>query len=355
MNDSPNDATRRLLLRQGLALSGAALLATSPLARAAAATPALPPVTFLSPEAAADALAHGDTYYAGMGLQEIRARVHAELPGLSLADARNAARDHDVAAILPFSDDARAAIGGIVERMQSLLAERAPLYARTPWSFIQLDDRAEGGMPHTRGPHIVLPKAAVDAWTGMHREAAAAGKLATAPFGRSLLLHEQTHVLERLYPERFEPLITKVFGFTRLLVAPITPWLATHRCTNPDGPDVVWAFNLEQLGGDGWILPDVVLPDGPLPRMPEDFQAVALSLARDGDAWRIVEAGGEPKRQPLDELPGYDGYFPFPDEDFHPNEIAAVTLSHWILKDAPNLAAQPKMADVGAWAAIGLR
>ena len=357
MIDSPNDATRRLLLRRGLGLAGAALLGAPALARAAAdaGAPALPQVTFLAPEAAADALAHGDTYYAGMGLQEIRARVRAELPGASLADARVAVRDDDVAAILPFSDEARTALRGIVERMQPLLAQRAPLYARTPWSFIQLDDRAEGGMPHTRGPHIVLPKAAVDAWVAMHREMTDAGKLAETPRGRGLLLHEQTHVLERLYPERFEPLITRVFGFTRLPVAPITPWLAAHRCTNPDGPDVVWAFNLEHIGGDGWILPDVVLPDGPLPRMPEDFRAVAIDLARDADGWRIVEEHGEPKRQRLDKVPSYDSWFPFPDEDFHPNEIAAVALSHWILKDVPNLAALPKMADVGAWAALGLR
>ena len=353
MNDSPNDATRRLLLRQGLALAGAALLATSPLARAADVAP--PQMTFLAPEAAADFLAHGDGYYAGMGLQEIRARVRSALPGMSLADARVAVREYDVAAVLPFSDAARSALRGIVERMQPLLAERAPLYARTPWSFIQLDDRAEGGMPHTRGPHIVLPKAAVDAWVAMDQEMREAGKLAVTPRGRSLLLHEQTHVLERLYPQRFEPLITQVFGFTRVPVAPITPWLSAHRVVNPDGPDVVWAFDLQRIGGEGWILPDVVLPDVAVPRMPEDFQAVAIELARNADGWRMVEQDGEPKRVALDKLPGYDGYFPFPDEDFHPNEIAAVTLSHWILKDVPGLAARPKMPDVGAWAVLGLR
>ncbi len=357
MIDPPNRATRRLLLRQGLGLAGAALLGAPALARAAAdaGAPALPQVAFLAPEAAATALAQEDDYYARMGLQEIRARVRAALPDVSLADARIAVRDDDVAAVRPFSDEARAALRDVVERLQPILAARAPLYARTPWSFIQLDDRAEGGLPHTRGPHIVLPRETVDHFVAVRREAAEAGKQPDVPRGGNLLVHEQTHVLERLYPERFEPLITKVFGFTRLAVAPITPWLSAHRVVNPDGPDVVWAFNLERIGGDGWILPDVVLPDVPLPRMPGDFQAVAIELARDADGWRIVEEHGEPKRQPLDKLPSYDGWFPFPDEDFHPNEIAAVTLSHWILKDVPNLAALPKMADVGAWAALGLR
>ena len=354
MTGSPNDATRRLLLRRGLGFAGAALLSAPSLARAAAPEAAAPQVAFLSPAAAADALAHGDAYYAGMGLQEIRARVHAELPGVSLADARNAARDFDVAAILPFSDDARTALRGIVERLQPLLVERAPLYARTPWSFIQLDDRAEGGMPHTRGPHIVLPTAAVDAWVAMHRKAAVSGRLADATFGFNLLVHEQTHVLERLYPQRFETLFTRAFGFTRLPVAPITPWLAAHRVTNPDGLDVVWAFDLARIGGDGWILPDVVLPDTPAPRMPDDFQVVAVSLAQDADGWRIVEHDGEPVRRPLDHVRGYDAQFPFPDEDFHPHEIAAVTLSHWILRDAPMPGKRPLVLEVAAWAATGL-
>jgi len=243
-----------------------AALAMLPIARAGAtaiATPtpaSAPRVAFLSPGEAADALAHGDGYYAGMGLQEIRARVGSALPGLSLAEARVAARDFDVGALLPFNDDARAALRGMAERLQPLLLSRAPLYARTGWSFIQLDDRAEGGMPHTRGPHIVLPKAAVDAWTKKHLDAVRARGLAEATFGRSLLLHEQTHVLERLHPDRFEPLITQVFGFTRLPAPPENAWLSTHRCTNPDGPDVVWAFNLTRLGGSGWILPTWYCP-----------------------------------------------------------------------------------------------
>ncbi len=353
MTDSPNDASRRLLLRQGLALSGAALLAGAPLARAATDAPA-PQVSFLSPQAAADALAHGDGYYAGMGLQEIRARVRSPLAGLSLAGARVAVRDHDVAAVLPFSDEAQVAIRGIVERMQPQLVQRAPLYARTPWSFIQLDDRAEGGMPHTRGPHVVLPKAAVDAWVKMHRQASAAGTLATSPRGRGLLLHEQTHVLERLFPTRFESLITQAFGFTRMPAAPLTPWLAAHRCTNPDGVDVTWAFDLARVGGQGWIMPDVLLPDTPVPRMPEDFQSVAIDVMPGADGWKIVEAAGQPRRRPLDKVPGYDAWFPFPDEDFHPNEIAAVALSHWILKDVPDIDKRPLMPAIAAWAKTGL-
>ena len=43
--------------------------------------------------------------------------------------------------------------------------------------------------------------------------------------------------------------------------APANAWLAAHRCVNPDGPDVAWAFPLEKIGGSGWLMPDITLPD----------------------------------------------------------------------------------------------
>jgi hypothetical protein len=315
-----------------------------------------PRIAFLGRDAGARALADApdDAYYARMGLLEIRARMHSPLAGLSLAEARAAVRDFDAAAVLDFTDEERAAITGVVERMQPLLAARAPLYARTPWSFIHLDDRAEGGMPHTRGPHIVLPKAAVAAYVKMQREASAAGTLATTPRGRGLLIHEQTHVLERADPRRFEPLFTDVFGFTRMTPAPASPWLDAHVCTNPDGPDLVWAFALDQVGGSGWVMPAVTLPDVAVPRMPQDFQSIAIELARSGSGWTMVEADGVPTWRDLDQLAGWHAHFPFPDEDFHPNEIAAVALSHWILRDVPDLDGRPRMPAVAAWAKAAL-
>ena len=357
MNDLSSSkiiATRRQVLGGGL---GLAALATLGVARATATADAdAPQVRFLARDEGAAALAHapGDRYYADMGLLEIRARLRSALPGMSLADARIAVRDADAAAVLPFADEERVAIGDVIERMQPLLAARAPLYARTPWSFIQLDDRAEGGMPHTRGPHIVLPRSTVGAYVKMHREASAAGTLATRPRGRGLLLHEQTHVLERADPARFEPLFTQVFGFTRMTPAPANAWLSAHRCINPDGPDVVWAFALEQVGGRGWLMPDVTMPDKPAPRMPDDFETIGIQVEKSAAGWRVVADDGVPRRFDLDKVDGYHAHFPFPDEDFHPNEIAAVTLSHWILQDVPDVDRRPLMPAVAGWAKTAL-
>ena len=352
------DTTRRQTLRAGWRLAaGLASMSAPGAARALSAAPmASPQVTFMSPGAAANALARtpGDRYYANMGLLEIRASMNSPLTGMSLADARLAVRDYDAAAVLPFTDEECAAIRGVIERMQPLLAARAPLYARTPWSFIKLDDRAEGGMPHTRGPHIVMPRQVVDVYVKMHRQAGAAGTLDKSSHGRSLLVHEQTHVLERARPARFEPLFTEVFGFTRMTPPPTTAWLDAHVVANPDGPDLVWAFPLDKIGGTGWVMPCVTLPDVASPRMPQDFQSVGVEVVDGAAGWKVVEDNGIPRCRDLDKIPGYRAHFPFPDEDFHPAEIAAVALSHWILQDVPDIDDRPLMPAIAAWARAAL-
>ena len=345
-------ARRRLLRAAGAAALGGWPAVDALGLAPTTATPKSPArIDFPTPAAGAAALARpDDLYFPSMGLLEIRARVRSPLTGLSLAEARVAVREYDAAAVLAFSDKEKIAICGVIDRMQAMLEARAPLYARTAWSFIKLDDRAEGGMPHTRGPHIVLPKETAEHFAVMHQEMLEAGKLAITPRGRDLLIHEQTHVLERLDPARFEPLITDVFGFTRMTPAPATAWLSEHRCTNPDGPDVAWAFPLEKIGGSGWVMPDVVLPDVSVPRMPQDFQATGIEVARTADGWKIVEQNGQSRRRDLDKIAGYDAHFPFPDEDFHPNEIAAVALAHWILQDVPDLNSRPLMPALADWA-----
>jgi len=335
---------RRAFLALGLALPLPGVRAQS--------APAAPSVRFLPASEAAAVISDdpGGTYFARMNLREIRARLHAPLSGLDVAAARDALRRAYATQTLAFSDEEQAMLRGIVERLQPRLAARAPLYARTPWSFIKLVDTAEGGMPHTRGPHVVLPAQVVAVLMQRAHDAAGAGKLPDARFGQSLLVHEQTHVLQRAAPARFEPLFTDVFGFVRASAAPRSPWLDEHLVQNPDAPDLAWVFPLERLGGRGTITPATVLADKPDARMPDDFQAVAVPLERDGAGWRVASS----PVKPLSDVPGYDRSFPYPDEDIHPNEIAAVTLAQWILRTDPELDKRARIAEVGAWARTAL-
>ena len=333
--------------RGALALGFAAALPA-----AAADLAGAPQVRFLSAAEAAAALTEGPDaeYFERMNLREIRARMQTPLEGMTTAEARTALRRFYAAQAQSFSDEEAAVVRGIVERMQSRLAARAPLHARTPWSFVKLSNQAEGGMPHTRGPHVVLPAAVVDAFARADREARKGRRLAPARFGEGLLVHEQTHVLQRAEPDRFEPLFTQVLGFVHLPEAPETAWLAQHLVQNPDAPDLAWAFPLERIGGKGWIMPATVLRDLPVPHLPQDFEIVAVPVTRKDGRWKVVGDNDAPQMRPLSHVPGYDRFFPYPDEDFHPNEVAAVALSHWILQDDPRLERRPRIALLAAWA-----
>ena len=334
---------RRDILKVGAALA-------SPLAQAQSASHVgTAEVHFLTAGEGAAALTEGAeaAYFERMNLLEIRARLHGGADWPSLQAARQAARRFEASKVQSFSDDECAAIRDIVERLQPRLASRAPLYARTPWSFVKLGDDAEGGMPHTRGRHLVLPAKLVEV---IARRARATNPLAPPRFG-DLLVHEQTHVLQRLAPARFEPLFIDVLGFVRAPTPPTSPALARCLVQNPDAPDLSWVFPLDKLGGKGWIMPATVLPtDKAAPKMPQDFQAVAVELAREGGEWKVVDDAGQPRLRQLAQVPGYDAYFPYADEDIHPNEIAAVALSHWILQDDPQLAQRPRMEALAAWA-----
>ena len=240
-------ATRRQVLRGGL---GLAALGLAGVARADAAPPQ---VRFLAREEGAAALARtqGDTYYATMRLLESRSRTNSPMKGVSLPQARIAVRDYEAAAVRSFTPQESAGIRAALARLQPVLAVRAPLYARTPWSFIKLADAAEGGMPHTRGAHIVLPEEMAAGFAGLARDFAAPDPSRFSRMLSNVLVHEQTHVLERARPALFEPLITDVFGFTRMSPVPTTDWLEAHEFANPDGPDVAWAFPLDKIGGRG--------------------------------------------------------------------------------------------------------
>ena len=168
-----------------------------------------------------------------------------------------------------------------------------------------------------------------------------------SPRGRGLLLHEQTHVLERANPALFEPLVHRRLRLHAHDARAHHAWLDAHVCANPDGPDLVWAFALEQVGGQrlGDALRDGARQAGAAHagRLPGHRRGGG---ARTAAGWKVVERDGVPVRRDLDAIPGYHAHFPFPDEDFHPNEIAAVTLAHLLVHDVPDLDGRPLMAGV---------
>jgi len=296
-------------------------------ATAGAATP--PVVHFLSRAEASAALTGAEShgYYGQLQVAEMRAKTGLPLAGASVEAARAASSQAYGAATGDFTDDERSALTDAVDSMEPLLTQRAPLYARTPWCFIKVQGFIEGGLPHTRGDCVVLADTVLRSIAAAH-----AKKRFDQPSGVwDLLLHEQTHILQRRHPELFAPLYTDVFGFRRVeLTAP--DWLIVRRVVNPDAPRVEWIYALGQGAARHWVLPDIELTDLDHPKMPDNFKVVALGVHPiDGDRWALDDAAMPATQADLESVSEYVDAFPVKGEAFHPNEIAAEMLAEIIM------------------------
>jgi hypothetical protein len=285
-------------------------------------------VHFLSRAEASAALTAGSaqSYYAQLQLAEMRAKTGLPLGDLSLDEARATASRVYGEATEDFSDDERVALREAVESMQPVLSARAPLYARTPWCFLKVKGTIEGGLPHTRGGCIVLAEGVLQALSKAHVN----GKFDHPSGVWTLLLHEQTHVLQRGYPALFAGLYTDVFGFRQVEVLP-PDWLRVRRVINPDAPVVEWIYPIGNEAARRWILPDLELYELNHPQMPADFRPVALGVHElQGRRWAVDDAVMPAAQTDLESVADYVDAFPVKGEAFHPNEIAAEMMAEII-------------------------
>lgn len=312
-----------------------------------------PVIRFLSASEARSALTEGSgrDYYSLLQIPEMRAKTGLALQGVSLDEARERARAAYGKATMEFTSGEEGALREAIESLQPLLAERAPIYARTPWSFIKTDGTIEGGLPHTRGNSIVLSNEVL-AWLVKAR---AKAPLTSPSAVWNLLVHEQTHIIQRRHPELFEPLYRKVFGMQRALLPQPPEWIRSLRVINPDAPDVTWIFSIKDGAVTKWLLPDLLIKNPDHPHMPQDFEPVAEELVKNGGTWEFLDSSTPGNTRLLYGIDSFVQRFPINDELFHPNEIAAGMLAAWIVGidiKNPDNGMWEKMR---AWAAVALR
>ena len=285
-------------------------------------------IRFLSRSEASAALTGSEAqgYYSQLQVAELRAKTGLPLEGAGVEAARSAARAAYGAATEDFTDEQGAALRDAIDSMQPVLQAQAPLYARTPWCFIKVSATIEGGLPHTRGDCIVLSDEVLQSLAKAH----AKGRFDRPSGVWDLLLHEQTHVLQRRHPALFAPLYTEVFGFRQVEVTP-PEWLRVRRVVNPDAPAVEWIYPVGKDAARHWILPDLELVELDHPRMPADFKAVALGVhPLSGGRWTLDDANLPTNQAGLESTADYVDAFPVKGEAFHPNEIAAEMLAEII-------------------------
>ena len=331
----------KILLALGLACS------------AAIAAGSEPSIHFLSRAEASAALtgAEAQGYYGELQVAEMRAKTGLPLAGATVDFARAASSKAYGTATGDFADDERAALSDAVDSMQPVLVQRAPLYARTPWCFIKVQGTIEGGLPHTRGDCIVLADNVLRSLAAAHAKA----RFDQPSQAWDLLLHEQTHVMQRRHPELFAPLYTEVFGFRQAEVTP-PDWLILRRVVNPDAPRVEWIYPLGQGATRHWVLPDLELTELDHPKMPDNFKAVALGVhAIDDRHWALDDAQMPATQPDLETVSEYVDAFPVKGEAFHPNEIAAEMTAEIIMNANMQHPENPLWARARDWADKALR
>jgi hypothetical protein len=287
---------------------------------------------------------HAKPYFDAMYGPELIAKTGVDIQNLPLGVARDNARAIYASEALEFSPEEQDVLRWGVSVLWPTLIDKAPLFARAPWKFAKVSDRIEGGLPHTRDDAIVLSARVAADLASAYRDQDLSKLYEYLGY---LLAHEQTHVLQRSQPAIFSDLIHSVLGFERVPELQST-WLSERGVVNPDAPHNEWVYPLP--GDKQAVLPYLMLDNLTQPRMPDDFRTVAVMAEKNQGHWTWMLQDGLPVTQPLQELKAYVKAFPNPDENYHPNEIAADMLGYWLAGRTDGDADHPLRAKLVKWA-----
>ena len=283
-----------------------------------------------------------EPFFANLEAREIAAFTGSAVEATDPAARRDAARAAFADAALACTPEEEAALvwltGAVLERVGGDL----PLLAQQPWWFIKAKDELCGGFSRTRGLAIVFAERTVARVLAAHR----LGDVDTALRDLGpLFAHEQLHVIERCYPERFAQLFTEVFGFRRGRVAQVA-WLTERQVTNPDGVRAEWLMPVATGTGERLFQLRTVLRDGPsVPRMGYDFLEVLVEVmpgTEPGSFEVICDESGVPVPCDRELIAPFLASFGIEQGLDHPNEIASYLLGAELTR---RFAADPESAE----------
>ena len=293
-------------------------------------------ITFLDIEAGKAAIADDslDSYFGQLQPMEMSAKTGSPMTGQTLEEQRAQCRIRYQAQVRQFTEDEKDVFRGCIERLHPVLREKFPRFAETPWSFLKVSNKIEGGLAHTQSGHIILSEGVCRRFASRYKTAPERAVMSPA----ALLIHEQMHVFQRANPEMFDTLYTETWGFIKAEEIAGCPWLEKHHLVNPDGPDCCWVFPIGRDTDASYILPLVVFAEGEgLKRMPRDFRMVAVELlASDGRFTPRLDDDGKPVYQNLLEVPEYRKMFPSTGNIYHPNEACASLFTTLAMADFRN-------------------
>lgn len=306
-----------------------ALLASLKPALLRADTPvaAKPQVEFLDLKAAKAAIVDEsmEPYFKLLQPIEMTAKTAKPITGDTIEAMRDECRRRYEAAVQEFTPQEKDLLVWYVTNLQPLVARDYPGYAKTPWSFIKLSSDFEGGMPHTRGSHIVLSDSILRPMVVRGRGAAGL-EIAQAQYADTLL-HEQSHVVQREHPQRFVPLYTKKWGLKHADKIDKGDWITQHEIVNPDGVDDRWVFPIKKGDQTRWIWPLIVLNDEATAQNATfaSMRMVAVDIEpAKGNGFKVKsDSAGKPQMRDLMQEAQYVQVFAPSMNIYHPNEAEA--------------------------------
>jgi hypothetical protein len=328
---------------------------------------ALRPATeFLTKEQAEAAIIDDklEGYFEHLQPMEMAAKTGSPVSGATIEEKRNECRRRYQQSVMAFLEDERTAIRRLVDKVSPVLVRDYPLIGRIPFSFLKVSGEIEGGLPHTRGRHIVLSEP-------MCRSVVATSKLPPeqAPHIMilDLLVHEQVHVFQRLHPGRCDSLYTGVWGFEKARNIAVCRWLVEHSLVNPDAVECPWVLPVKKGGETSYLWPLVVFSEGKaIKRMPADFRMVAISLEKTAEGFAVqVSDKGKPVSRDLMRVPEFRVLFPMSTNIYHPGEASAdmfgkiVVFDNFVPKTgwtpARVRAIDKHLAPLGKWFAANMK
>jgi len=319
----------RRVVQPALLAAVVALVGSTPLAAQDA-----PPldIRFLTYKEAAAAIVDDSQapYFSLLQPLEMLVKTGTRLEATDLAKQRDECRQRYRDAVREFTDDEKAAVTDAVTEVHDALRLSYPLVVETPWRFLKLGSPMECGLPHSRGPCIVLPDWAPQQMAQLRK---AGEHPARSKFGE-MILREQCHVVERAHPEIFADLFTHEWGLVRAKGLPSCPWLDRFQFLDPDGVDVGWVI-AEKAGGttEHWqplrVLDDAVAH----PRAPQNLVSIGVRVDRKGASFapRVAKdaVDGKPEIKLLSLVESYAAAFGQVSGYHHPAEACACLFS-WL-------------------------
>lgn len=275
-----------------------------------------------------------------MQKREIATFLSSPLPSEDLEECRSFAKKKFREAVLDFTPQEKACIRYTVDNVNRILQENdLKLMSDHPWRFIKTDEWFCGGFAHTRGTYILISQRHLDHLTAMYNEHMSdeATEDLLLGFG-ALLVHEQTHSLQRTFRSRFVELYTQYWNFIHAEVKN-SAVITIDQVSNPDAPVAEWL--IPDPTSNKWYWPRTLLKKGPeVPQMGKDFVDKVFYVEKSEEGYVITkEENGDPKFLLMDEIPFYTNSIPVTIGLDHPNEIAAYMFADYfkalVKKTAP--------------------